>query len=66
MDELFQTPSPESAAEYEAAVDQLLAEMGRLNHQMRADRAEIERLRAETRELKRETRAVLESLGCRL
>ena len=66
MDELLPMPSPQSTAEYEAAIDRLLEEMRRLNQQMGGDRAEIDRLKAETRELKAETRAVLASFGSRL
>ena len=59
-------PVPQTAADYEAAVEQLLAEMKRLNQQMQSDRTDIERLKAETRELKAETRALLTSMGAQL
>src|SRR4051794_22027953 len=64
MDEgLPAVTTPQTAAEYEAAVDEILRQIGLLNEQMRADRAESERLRAESQTLKRETRAILASMG---
>jgi uncharacterized small protein (DUF1192 family) len=64
MDNLVSRQSaPRTATDYEAAIEQMLAEMKRLNEQMATDRAEIERLRVETQRLKAETRAVLETLG---
>ena len=65
MDELLQVP-PQSAAEYEAAIDRLLSEISRLNHQMEGDRAEINRLKAETQELRAATRAILARIGSRI
>ena len=62
---LSSQPVPKSAADYEAAVEQLLAEMKRLNQQMQSDRTDIERLKAETRTLKAETRARLLSMGAK-
>ena len=63
MDELVSsTPAPQSAAEYETAIEQLLAEMKHFNQQMQSDRAEIEQLKLQTRTLKAETRAVLASM----
>lgn len=59
-------PSLQTAAEYEAAVEQLLAEIRRLNEQMQDDRLDIERLRIETQMLKVETRAVLARIGAAL
>jgi hypothetical protein len=41
----------EAAAAYEAAVTQYLTEMQHLNEQMQKDQAEIDRLKAETREM---------------
>lgn len=41
-------PTPETDAEYIAAIDEMLGEMDRLNEQMRRDQAETDRLRAET------------------
>jgi ABC-type Zn uptake system ZnuABC Zn-binding protein ZnuA len=43
--------APQTSAEYEAAIDQCLAEMERLQQQIRNDEAEIGRLKAETRAL---------------
>jgi peptidoglycan hydrolase CwlO-like protein len=55
--------TPQTAAEYEAAMDQLLAEIQRLNQQMKEDQSAIDRLKTETETLKRETRALLASMG---
>jgi hypothetical protein len=64
MDELFSTQTqPKTVADYKAAIAQLIAEMSRLNHSMQSDRAEIERLKVETRDIQAETRAILTSLG---
>lgn len=41
--------TPKADAEYEAAVDNLIAEMKRIREKMADDQREIERLRAETR-----------------
>ena len=57
---------PQTAADYEAAVEQLLAEMKRLNQQMQNDRTDTERLKDETQTLKAETRALLLSMGAKL
>lgn len=58
--------APQTAAEYEATFERLMAEAENLNEQMRHDRAEIERLTAETAALKSETRALLTSMGAKL
>jgi hypothetical protein len=49
-----------SKAEYEVIADQLLADIRQLNELMQKDRAEIDRLKIETRRL-RETAACLEA-----
>jgi hypothetical protein len=54
-------PTPEMV-EFEAEIDRYLAEMQRLNELMRQDQAEIDRLKAETRAMQAETRAILERL----
>jgi hypothetical protein len=56
-------PTPQTAAEYEAAIETLLAEMRRLNQRMRDDQAVIDRLKAEAETLKRQTRAMLADMG---
>jgi hypothetical protein len=63
-------PTPETAADYEAAIEGCLVEIRRLNEQMRNDRDEIERLKTETlalkaenQRLKTETRASLPDWG---
>jgi uncharacterized protein (DUF3084 family) len=55
-------PKLESPAEYEAAIEECLQEIRRLNEQMRTDQAAIDRLKAETQQLKAETRAILASI----
>jgi K+/H+ antiporter YhaU regulatory subunit KhtT len=49
------TPTPKTAAEYEAAVDALLAEMARMNERSEQTWAEIEQLKAETKLIKERT-----------
>ena len=48
-EEATQQPALQTAADYEAATDQCLAQMRRLRKQMDPDQAEIDRLKAETR-----------------
>jgi hypothetical protein len=55
--------TPKTVAECKVAIAGLLAEMARLNDQMRLDQAEIDRLRQETAVLKDETRALLSAMG---
>jgi len=62
-DSLSSKMTPRTDAEYKAAIDLLLTEMHRLNQQMRTDEAAIDRLKTETETLKRETRALLASMG---
>lgn len=69
-DVLSSQPAPRTAAEYKAVIAQLLAEMHRLNEQMRQDQTDIDRLKvetnvlkAETQRLKAEARAALARLG---
>lgn len=50
MDELISTlPQPKTTADYKAALALLLKEIDHLNGQMEVDRADIERMKAETR-----------------
>jgi hypothetical protein len=65
MDELMTGLSPQDAADYEAAIDALLAEMNHSNQRMQRDREEIDRLRAETLALRDETRRVIATIGAR-
>ena len=69
-DSVSSQPTLKSAAEYEAAVEECLSEIRRLNEQMEKDRGEIDKLKAETdalkvenQKLKAETRASLARLG---
>ena len=55
-------PAPRTAAEYRAAIAEMLLEMERLNQQMRADQALMEQLKADTAAIKTETRALLASM----
>ena len=59
-------PAPRTDAEYEAAVEELLAEMRQINERMQDNQAAIERLRAESDVIRTETRAILASLGAKL
>jgi len=56
MDNIILTrPAPQTAAEYEAALAEMFAEMDRLDQQREKDRAEIERLRTETEAIQART-----------
>lgn len=69
MTNAVQCAPPSVAGEqdgYEADLNQLLAEADRLNELMQGDRAEIERLKEETRILKAGTRALLASMVAHL
>ena len=57
--------TPQTDADYEKLVDQMLAELKTLNQQMEQDRADIDRLKAHTAQLKAETRDVLTSMGAK-
>ena len=63
-------PVPKTTAEYEAEFELLMAEADTIHEQMRRDRVDIERLKAETQaiaketaRLKNETRAMLTGMG---
>jgi peptidoglycan hydrolase CwlO-like protein len=58
--------TPKTEAEYEAAIDEILAEINAIGQRMDADQAEIERIKAETHQLKVETREILARLGAKL
>lgn len=63
MDELIAfDPAPRTVAEYKAAIDRLLQEMDSLNMRMQQDRAEIERLKAETRIISAHIDTTLDSI----
>ncbi len=56
MDETVPThPKPKTTADYKAEFTRLLAAMDRLNEQMDIDRADSERLKAETEIIKART-----------
>lgn len=55
--------APQTAAEYEQAVEQILAEARRLSERARQDQADIERLRAQSAPLRAEIRALLAGMG---
>lgn len=63
MAEIMPGLAPQNAADYEAAIETLLMEMNCANQRMGRDREEIDRLKAETRRLREETRQVIASLG---
>jgi peptidoglycan hydrolase CwlO-like protein len=50
--------TPEEAAELEAAIARMLAEMDELRALMERDQAEIEQLKAETKQIKAETEQI--------
>ena len=50
--------TPQTTAEYEAEFELLMQEAARLNELMAEDRVEIERLKAETKVIRDETRAL--------
>ena len=66
MDNLISSQPAPQAADYEAAIAQILTEIRYSNEQMQSDRAEIDRLRAQTKALKAETRALLADMGASL
>ena len=66
MSELAQPSGTSEQTDYETALEQVMAEVSRLNTLMQHDRADIERLRAEAWQLKAETRALLTGMGVRL
>ena len=51
--------SPTDAVEAEAALERIIDQIREIQEQMKADDAEIARLKVETAELKAETRAIL-------
>jgi hypothetical protein len=51
--------SASEAADFEAFLDQCLAEMARANEQMKKDQAEIERLKAKTQATMESIKAIL-------
>lgn len=55
--------TPQTDADYERLAEELLAQLRDINAHMDADRAEINRLAAETDALKSETRAILASIS---
>jgi uncharacterized protein YdcH (DUF465 family) len=58
--------APMTAEDYEATFYRIMAEAESLNEQMRHDRVEIEKLKAETTEIRDETRAILASIGAKV
>jgi hypothetical protein len=59
-------PAPQTAAQYEAEFEMLMQKATRLNELMVQDRLEIEKLKAETKEIRDETRAMLVSMGAKI
>lgn len=54
MTDILTQPTPQTESEYEAALNQMFAEMHSLNEQMRRDQADIDRLKAESEAYKAE------------
>ncbi len=55
--------TPQTAAEYEAVIEQMLAQSRLLSERARQDQEDIERLRAKSTPLRAEIRALLASMG---
>lgn len=62
MSTLLQEPTAEEAAQLQFVIEQYLEEMRRLNAEMAADQAEIERIQAESRQIGLQTRAPLANI----
>jgi methyl-accepting chemotaxis protein len=58
--------APKTAAEYRTAVDEMIAEMQRMNERSESTWAEIERLKAETETIKAETEVIKSRVQDRL
>lgn len=52
MSDILSKPARQTPAEQEATLNQIFAEMQRLNEQMQQDQADIDRIKVETGELK--------------
>ncbi len=61
-DMISSQPTPRTAAEYKTAIQEMLAEMERLNEQMKRDQAVIDRLKIKAAVIKKETRALLAAM----
>ena len=61
-DVTYMQTTPQTDAEYETAIEQMLSEMKHLRAVMDNDQVEIDRLKVETQTLKAETRAMLTTL----
>jgi uncharacterized coiled-coil DUF342 family protein len=62
MESTIVTSPPSSEAEVEAVLARILEQIREVREQMKADDAEIARLKAESAELRTETRAILARL----
>ncbi len=62
METTITTDPPTNEAEAEAVLARILEQMREVREQMKADDAEIARLKAESAELRTETRAILARL----
>ena len=56
-------PTPQTDADYQAAIEQLLADARRLSERAQQDQNDIERLRAKSAPLRAEIRALLSNMG---
>ena len=61
-DVTYSQTTPQTDAEYEATIEQVLSEMQHLRAVMDSDQVEIDRLKVETQALKAETRAMMTTL----
>ena len=62
MSTILQEPPAEEAAQLQYVIEQYLEEMRRLNVEMEADQLQIIKLRAETQEIAKQTRASMAQL----
>jgi hypothetical protein len=65
-DRIASSPAPKTAAEYRAAIDDLLAEMNHMDEQSDRTWAEIERLKAESALIRAETDRIIARIDSRL
>jgi hypothetical protein len=64
--QITSSPAPRTAAEYRAAIDDLLTEMKRMDEQSDRNWTEIERLKAESAAIRAETDKLIAQLDAKL
>ena len=63
---VFFVPEPQTDAEHQNALEQMLAAMQQMNQQMQTDQAQIERLKAESAVLRQDILAIKARTQARL